>query len=67
MKKILFGSVLFFMTISVWSQSKKKKDINAIKQMCGCFEVQFNFAETFVNSFDEDYVPSKNYQFSTYL
>ena len=62
MKKILFGSILFFITISVWSQSKKKKDINAIKQMCGCFEVQFNFAETFVNSLDEDYVPSKNYQ-----
>lgn len=61
MKKILFVSVLFFMTISLWSQSKKKKDINAIKQMCGCFEVQFNFAETFVNSLDEDYVPSKNY------
>ena len=29
MKKILLGSVLFFMTISVWSQSKKKKEINS--------------------------------------
>ncbi len=28
--------------------------------MCGCFEVEFNFAETFKYSKDSTYVPSKN-------
>ena len=26
---------------------QKKKDIEAIKSMCGCFEIEFNFSETF--------------------
>ena len=29
--------------------------------MCGCFEIRFNFAETFVKTGDENYKPSKNY------
>ncbi|MBL31031.1 MAG: hypothetical protein CMC81_07335 [Flavobacteriaceae bacterium] len=62
MKKIICVFVIFFMTFSVWSQSKKKRDINAIKKMCGCFEVNFNFAETFINSQDKNYKPSNNYQ-----
>lgn len=32
---------------SLWAQSKKQKDREAIKSMCGCYEVRFNFAETF--------------------
>jgi len=35
--------------------AQKKEDIEAIKSMCGCYEVTFNFAETFS--------PDKNYQF----
>ncbi|GIR98335.1 MAG: hypothetical protein CM15mP101_07050 [Flavobacteriaceae bacterium] len=31
------------------------KDIDAIKSMCGCFEIEFNFAETFVLIDDENY------------
>ncbi|MBC91675.1 MAG: hypothetical protein CMC67_06100 [Flavobacteriaceae bacterium] len=62
MKKMLFGFIFLFISFSLFSQSKKRKDINAIKQMCGCFEVRFNFAETFVNSVNQDYVPSKNYK-----
>ena len=40
------------------AQRKKKKDRNAIKEMCGCFEVTFNFAETFQYSNDSLYKPS---------
>ena len=37
---------------------KKKEDIKAIKSMCGCYEVQFNFAETFSYSKDSLYKKS---------
>nr|WP_321223297.1 DUF6607 family protein [uncultured Psychroserpens sp.] len=41
------------------AQDKKEIDKNAIKKMCGCFEVTFNFAETFSYSQDSLYKPSK--------
>ncbi|MFD0991985.1 DUF6607 family protein [Tenacibaculum geojense] len=41
-------------------QAQNKKDNAAIKEMCGCFEVTFNFAETFNYSKDSLYKPSKN-------
>ena len=53
----LFALGLVF---SVSAQSKMKKDSEAIKNMCGCFEVTFNFAETFNYSKDSLYKPSKN-------
>tara|TARA_B000000437_G_scaffold186493_1_gene143523 strand:- start:483 stop:1310 length:828 start_codon:yes stop_codon:yes gene_type:complete len=37
-------------------------DIESIKSMCGCFKIDFNFAETFVFSEDEDYKKSKTYK-----
>ena len=40
---------------------KIKKDNDAIKKMCGCYEIEFNFAETFQFSNDSNYVKSKNY------
>ena len=43
------------------AQSKHKDDINAIKSMCGCFEIDFKFAETFNYSNDSNYIPSKTY------
>lgn len=47
-------------SISAFSQKKKNKDDrNAIKSMCGCYEVTFNFAETFNYSTDSLYNPSK--------
>ena len=46
----------------VYAQNKKTQDRNAIKKMCGCFEVEFNFAETFKYSSDSTYVPSNNYR-----
>ncbi|GMN07276.1 hypothetical protein MTsPCn5_26650 [Croceitalea sp. MTPC5] len=42
------------------AQGKKALDKQAIKSMCGCFEVTFNFAETFNYSQDSLYKPSKN-------
>ena len=62
MKKLTNIILLFFAFFTAFSQSKKKKDIDAIKSMCGCFEIEFNFAETFVLSNNEDYQKSKIYK-----
>ena len=56
--KILPLLILTF-SIHVNAQSKKKQDAEAIKKMCGCYEVTFNFAETFNYSKDSLYKPSK--------
>ncbi len=56
----LFISIILI-SFNCISQSKKKSDINAIRSMCGCYEVSFNFAETFNYSNDSIYTPSKNY------
>ncbi|WP_046288068.1 DUF6607 family protein [Zobellia galactanivorans] len=40
-------------------KDKKEQDAEAIKKMCGCYEVTFNFAETFNYSNDSLYKPSK--------
>ena len=58
---VLIGLLL---TTSIYSQNKKKTDKDAIKKMCGCFEVTFNFAETFKYSKNDEYSPSKNYSTS---
>ncbi|NQY05915.1 MAG: hypothetical protein HRT68_06855 [Flavobacteriaceae bacterium] len=54
---------LFLVTSSNFNlnaqKTKQEKDQKAIKSMCGCYEVGFNFAETFNYSADEDYKPSK--------
>ena len=59
MKKILLIAIISCFINATHSQNKKKKDQNAIKSMCGCFEVTFNFAETFNYSESLDYKPSK--------
>ncbi len=60
MRKSLLTFSLLLFTIPLLSQSKKTQDINAIKSMCGCFEVSFNFSETFNYSNDSLYLPSNN-------
>jgi len=61
MKKIFLTSIMaLFVCFGMQAQSKKEKDINAIKSMCGCYEVTFNFTETFNYSEDSTYIPSKN-------
>ena len=52
--------VSFIFNNEVYSQmSKKQMDYSAIKSMCGCYNVEFNFAETFNYSQDSLYVASK--------
>ena len=62
MIRIYFISFLFIATVfsTAMAQSAKKlKDVEAIKNMCGCFEVEFKFHETFNYSSDSLYMPSK--------
>ncbi|MFD2551383.1 DUF6607 family protein [Bizionia sediminis] len=59
MKNLVLSLVLIISLFSEgYAQSKKKLDRQAIKAMCGCYEVNFNFAETFNYSKDSTYVPS---------
>jgi hypothetical protein len=44
---------------NLYAQNKKAQDQKAIKDMCGCHEVTFNFAETFEYSNDSTYKPSE--------
>ena len=64
MKPYLIVLIGLLLTTSIYSQNKKKTDKDAIKKMCGCFEVTFNFAETFKYSKNDEYSPSKNYSTS---
>jgi len=50
---------LLFSINAISQPSKKQEDREAIKKMCGCYEVTFNFAETFNYSNDSLYKPSK--------
>ena len=60
MKSFLLKTAFILVAINLNAQSKLKKDIASIKQMCGCFEVTFEFSETFIYSKDSLYQPSKN-------
>ena len=59
-KNQLLLLIALSISTSIFAQIKKSKDIAAIKKMCGCFEVTFNFSETFNYSDDSLYIPSKN-------
>ncbi|MEO9965464.1 MAG: DUF6607 family protein [Reichenbachiella sp.] len=54
MKKTITICLLLWTAVS-YGQKQKKQDIAAIKAMCGCYEIRFNFAETFA--------PDQNYEF----
>jgi len=56
MKTVFFLMALLF---SLSAQGQSEEDRQAIKSMCGCFEVKFNFAETFSHPRDTPYVASK--------
>ena len=58
MKKIILCGILM-MTCIIHAQNKKSLDKDAIKKMCGCFEVTYQFAETFNYVKDSLYIPSK--------
>ena len=60
MKQITLSAVcLFAFILTGHAQDKKEKDQEAIKKMCGCFEVNFDFAETFEYSNDSLYKGSE--------
>jgi hypothetical protein len=59
MKKVLLSTLIIFCSLTN-AQNKKEKDHKEIKKMCGCYEVTFNFAETFNYSNDTLYKPSKS-------
>ncbi|MEP5253457.1 MAG: DUF6607 family protein [Winogradskyella arenosi] len=52
-------SIILAFSLSVNAQKKKTQDQESIKEMCGCFEVTFNFTETFNYSNDSLYRPSE--------
>lgn len=58
--KQIFTIIILLLSLNMFSQIKKQKDIETIKSMCGCYEVTFKFAETFNYSNDTTYTPSKN-------
>ena len=60
MKTGILSALALLLALNTNAQdNKKKEDIKAIKSMCGCYEVEFNFAETFKVTKDDNYVPSK--------
>ncbi|BAO74679.1 DUF6607 family protein [Winogradskyella sp. PG-2] len=59
-KLAILTSLVIAFSLYANAQKKKKQDKEAIKEMCGCFEVTFNFAETFQYSEDSLYKPSKS-------
>tara|TARA_B110000467_G_scaffold164947_1_gene196954 strand:+ start:1016 stop:1918 length:903 start_codon:yes stop_codon:yes gene_type:complete len=61
MRKKILNILILLIISTLGAQTKKKKDIKSIKEMCGCFEVRFDFAETFIKTDDEGYEGSKNY------
>ena len=66
MKKIFeISLILLVLSCFFYFSNKNKstnieKDKSTILKMCGCYEVTFNYAETFVFSQDSTYVPSPN-------
>ena len=51
--------ILFLLAAISYGQNKKKQDQTAILGMCGCYEIDFNFAETFGG--EEGYEYHDNY------
>lgn len=57
-RNIFLAVCTLFSGIALQAQNKKELDKESIKDMCGCYEVTFNFAETFNYSKDSLYKPS---------
>jgi hypothetical protein len=61
MKNIVASYLLVFGLIgsAIGQENKLENDKMAIKGMCGCYDVSFNFTETFSYSDDSTYRPSR--------
>jgi len=57
--KIRIQLLIILLGVSLIGNAQNSKDREAIKSMCGCFEVTFNFVETFEYSDDTLYKPSR--------
>jgi len=53
--------ITLLLVLPIVLNAQKKQDNEAIKEMCGCFEIDFKFSETFQYSNDSNYSKSKNY------
>ncbi len=62
MKNLVLSLTLVLISGLVAAQKSKKQDVASIMSMCGCYEVSFNFAETF--AVDTAYKFKKNYSAS---
>lgn len=56
--KLVLGTFLLAGLTSFGQDKNAEKE--QVKKMCGCYEVGFNFAETFNYSDDSTYMPSRN-------
>ena len=43
MRQILAITLIILSINTLYTQTKKSKDITSIKKMCGCFEISFDF------------------------
>jgi hypothetical protein len=63
MKEVLYSAIMvtavMMMPVLAQSQNGKQQDIEAIKNMCGCYRITFDYAETF--SKDTAYEKYDNY------
>lgn len=58
MKKLHLPLLTLLVSVATTINAQNQQDIQAIKSMCGCYEVSFNFAETFSYGTDSLYKPS---------
>lgn len=57
MKKTLHQSLLLSLfALPVAVQAQTAEELKAIDQLCGCFEVTFNYSETFTNDNSKQYI-----------
>ncbi len=53
MKRVFFlGLAIVIHSLQGFGQTKKQQDIQSIKDMCGCFKVNFKYTETFAPEID---------------
>lgn len=59
MKTTILTTFAVISSVWVMSQNKKEQDIQAIKSLCGCYEIDFDYTETFAP--DTNYVFHEDY------
>ena len=57
---VIFPVAVLSLSLGLFSLAQNQKDVKALKAMTGCYDVGFNFAETFPKQ--KDYEKKKNYR-----